>query len=753
MVARTYQNFDLLVEAESDGVFQVRVTDCPLGESPTARFRLPWESTQLENLMLRLDPGRSGTRRVAGDPQVQATMDLGGPLFESVFPEDIMLTWSRSIDAAQAAGHGLRLRLRLGDAPTLAGLPWELLYDRRSNCFIAQSEKTPVVRYLDVRQPPRPLVVDGALRILMIISSPTDLPELDVEAEWSKVHDALGPKIGQGLVVLDRLPAPTIPDLGTWLRQHDVHVLHFVGHGEYDERQQDGVLFFSDRYGRSTPVTPSMLGPHVRDHDPLRLVLLNACQSARVDTIDPFSGMAQRLVQQDATAVVAMQFPISDGAAVTFTGEFYGSLSDGLPIDQAVTSARKALLCGYQAEWATPVLFLRSKDGQVFEHIVAQSLPAVVTPVVTPAVAPAVPPVVTPLVRPAPPPEPLTVGAPAPTLPTVPTQVVTRRPDPEPAWQQARATYAAPAPPAVPPAPFVTPSPPAWSPPRQQQAGPRQQQAAPRQQQAAPPPPAPSPKNKHTAAKWVAGIVTLLVASFVALGLYGLSLQNNGGDGQLRSGTALEAAFTSTPPTIDGNAADWAGTPAYSSDVVVAPAGATASTRGRWSLRWDDQHLYVLVLVTDPTITQTHEVQPSQLFAGDSVSFEFGPPDATSTSALQPTDLHVLMGPTEDGRILGAINVARGAVFANGPTLAGADGGAVGTLDGGYVIEAAIPWNMLQVSSVAAGQAFGMNLNVSDAVASGSGRGSLRDMVSNNPQRTTNNAVTRADWGRLVLTG
>ena len=77
-------------------------------------------------------------------------MDLGGPLFESVFSEDIMLTWQRSQDYARDHGDGLRLRLRLTDAPSIAGLPWELLYDRRGNSFIAQSERTPVVRYLEV---------------------------------------------------------------------------------------------------------------------------------------------------------------------------------------------------------------------------------------------------------------------------------------------------------------------------------------------------------------------------------------------------------------------------------------------------------------------------------------------------------------------------------------------------------------------------------------------------------------------------
>ena len=79
-----------------------------------------------------------------------------------------------------------------------------------------------------------------------------------------------------------------------------------------------------------------------------------------------------------------MQFPISDGAAPTFTGEFYGALADGSPVDQSVSSGRKALSPSMPSEWATPVLFLRAPDGRVFDHIVAQPT---VTAVPTPAPA------------------------------------------------------------------------------------------------------------------------------------------------------------------------------------------------------------------------------------------------------------------------------------------------------------------------------------------------------------------------------
>jgi hypothetical protein len=136
------------------------------------------------------------------------------------------------------------------------------------------------------------------------------------------------------------------------------------------------MLMFTDPGGYPVPVSSAVLGTHVRDHDPLRLVVLNACQTARVDDTDPYSGMAQGLIQQEAAAVVAMQFPISDDAAIVFTREFYGAVTDGEPLDQAIASARKALLAEYAAEWATPVLFLRAADGRVFDRVKNPKLPA-----------------------------------------------------------------------------------------------------------------------------------------------------------------------------------------------------------------------------------------------------------------------------------------------------------------------------------------------------------------------------------------
>lgn len=368
MSARAYDNFDLLIESIDAARFRVRVTHCEAGDSPALITSLPFSDIELENVLLKLDPGRSGTRRLL-DPYAQASVDMGAGLYDAVFRDDLLLAWSRSADQARGRKHGLRLRLRLADAPRLAGLPWELLYDRTRNRFFAQSDRTPIVRYLDVSDPPRPLVVGGPLHILVIISSPQDRVPLDVEKEWAGIHGALAEKERAGLVVVDRLPQASLGELQKWLRRHEVHVLHFVGHGDFDERTGEGLIAFCDPHGRAVAVSPSQLGAHVRDHDPLRLVVLNACQTATTDNVDAYSGMAQGLIQQEAPAVVAMQFPITDGAAIVFTSEFYGALADGEPVDQAVTSARKAMLSDFVREWATPVLFLRAQDGRIFDQI------------------------------------------------------------------------------------------------------------------------------------------------------------------------------------------------------------------------------------------------------------------------------------------------------------------------------------------------------------------------------------------------
>src|SRR5262249_19059781 len=99
----------------------------------------------------------------------------------------------------------------------------------------------------------------------------------------------------------------------------------------------------------------------------LRLVVLNACEGGRSGAEDPFAGTAQSLAQQGIPAVIAMQRPVGDAAAVVFARELYGALAVGYPVDAAVSEARRILYVqGYKDDWATVALYTRADDGQLF---------------------------------------------------------------------------------------------------------------------------------------------------------------------------------------------------------------------------------------------------------------------------------------------------------------------------------------------------------------------------------------------------
>jgi uncharacterized membrane protein HdeD (DUF308 family) len=96
-------------------------------------------------------------------------------------------------------------------------------------------------------------------------------------------------------------------------------------------------------------------------------VFLNSCEGARGSESDAFSSTAATLVRRGIPAVVAMQYEITDRAAIEFSRDFYEALADSLPVDAAVTEARAAVSMDSMLEWGTPVLYMHSPDGRVFD--------------------------------------------------------------------------------------------------------------------------------------------------------------------------------------------------------------------------------------------------------------------------------------------------------------------------------------------------------------------------------------------------
>ncbi len=360
-----YLDFDLRITSSPTG-YRAQVLCAPAGEA-SDEFTLPFSNDEIEIFRLRVGRSTQGTRRMESQ-ELSAAKTFGGKLFRAAFGGNVQSCFRSSLEQAVAQNKGLRLRLRLTDAPELADLPWEYLYNPDLNRFFGLSVETPIVRYLDLPTQIKPLAIRPPLRLLVMIASPSDYPTLAVEEEWRQLQDALAGLLRKQIVAIDRLDPPTLPALRARLRANGYHAFHFIGHGAFDENVQDGLLLMEDASGRGKAVPGQLLGALLHDERTLRLAVLNACEGGRASRTDPFAGVAQSLLQQEIPAVIAMQFPITDEAAAAFSREFYAAVAVGLPVDAALAEARKAILTDVSdVEWGKPVLYLRAADGRVFD--------------------------------------------------------------------------------------------------------------------------------------------------------------------------------------------------------------------------------------------------------------------------------------------------------------------------------------------------------------------------------------------------
>ena len=360
-----YDELKLHIDSSGDGY---RVLASSSEGEARAEFELPFATLEVENFVLRMSRGRRGTRRVESS-EITRAKNFGKELFDALVRDDVRDLYHRSIAHSEGEeNRGLRLSLALTGVPELMDVPWEFMYDDPN--FLSVSVWTPVVRYLDLPTPKRPLKVKPPLRILGMVSSPTDYDALDVDHERQNVEQALANLVDRGLVELHWLEDATLRGMRRLLMQGDeFHVFHYVGHAHFDEQAGSGAILLEDSDGRSRSVPAWKLGQALHDNrKSLRLVVLNACEGALTARDDPFSGVAPSIVQQGIPAVIAMQFEITDDAAIVFAEGFYEAVAAGYPVDAALAEARMAILADdNDVEWATPVLFMRVPDGRIFD--------------------------------------------------------------------------------------------------------------------------------------------------------------------------------------------------------------------------------------------------------------------------------------------------------------------------------------------------------------------------------------------------
>jgi len=367
VAGRTYLDFELHIRLPlADGTYPVSAHVPVQDQRAEGVLRPPLDEPEVAPALAWIEQGLLNAADVKA---------FGANLFRALFKESIRQIY---VGARQAGP--LRLRLII-DAPMVARIPWELLYDPDRQVFL--SVEGPVVRGRSLVEPTRPLtVVKLPLRMLVADAFPQGVQILQSQAEVEGIRKALARVVGDGRMAIDTLPHATLAGLQNALREAEAqdrpfHLLHFIGHGRVDTASGRTVLLLEDDRGLVDKVDTEAFVDTLRPFD-LKLVFLNACQSAQPITLDTTRELAMGLLASGVPAVIGMQMTVLDAVALEFAHRFYTALADNRPVDVALAEARQVIRAarqGRKADLGIPVCYLRVQTGQILEVQPSEQIP------------------------------------------------------------------------------------------------------------------------------------------------------------------------------------------------------------------------------------------------------------------------------------------------------------------------------------------------------------------------------------------
>ncbi len=335
----------------------------------------------VSGLSLPTDPGLTAAIEAAlerltdpdGLAQAADFEALGTSLFEYLFPEKLAtLLTDRFLDIRDDPDRGLKILLQL-DPQAEATLPeatwpWEFLFLPETRDFFATNQSLTFSRLVAIDDHP-PRIRERDLRILVVTASPSDVVGV-VRADIPNTIRDLQKRI-KNIELVEVLDQPTASDLRQAIDQVRPHILHFIGHGHFDE-EAGGLLALLSSDGTAAWYPAQEFVRRFSGHPP-RLVVLQACESGQQDTSRGLVGVAAGLARLNVSVVVGMQYEILQWTAIHFVDEFYRSLANGFPVDAAVQRGRDAIATaegldgivrGHSfRDFGVPVLFARTAEA------------------------------------------------------------------------------------------------------------------------------------------------------------------------------------------------------------------------------------------------------------------------------------------------------------------------------------------------------------------------------------------------------
>jgi hypothetical protein len=277
--------------------------------------------------------------------------DIGKRLYRAVFGS----IGANSILQAWRLQPSRRRQISILSAlPRALSLPWELLHDEQGFLVLRNQPVSIFRRLPQTESAGLPTAFAPPLRVLLVTARPEAAGFVDPRLVARELLDEIQGQVEQGAMELECLRPPTLAALANRLADVDrpVHVLHFDGHGTFADGQAagdsqtqgggQGKLAFENETGGLDLVAADDLA-QVLQSSGVRLVVLNACQSAQGSADDIFSSVAARLIKGGTDAVVAMSATVLVATAVRYAKAFYHALAAGIPAPIAHEQGRKAL--------------------------------------------------------------------------------------------------------------------------------------------------------------------------------------------------------------------------------------------------------------------------------------------------------------------------------------------------------------------------------------------------------------------------
>jgi hypothetical protein len=276
-MATTHKDFDLCLEKTAQHEFVAYVPNGDGGRAAEHPFSLRTDTLKIREGLQPLEAYSLHKELVKDDFHVQ----FGRMLYQAALGGNVGALFAAELEEARRADMGVRLRVRVDEgAPELMNLPWEFLHDGEG--FLVTRWETPVSRLpLGIaRRDKRPL--ERFLRMLVVVSSPLDLPAhrvLNTEREQEVILAALDKLQRKRLLDIDFCEDAALDTIQDYFSEQEYDILHFTGHGVFNEAKRRGEVLLEDEQGNMHPLANEEFASLLRGYPSLRLVVLSACQS------------------------------------------------------------------------------------------------------------------------------------------------------------------------------------------------------------------------------------------------------------------------------------------------------------------------------------------------------------------------------------------------------------------------------------------------------------------------------------------